>query len=91
MSAFWRKQMRHRPNLRYTLRARPQIRQRRTWRVMNFGFRAALILIARLAICPLPYFPKGMPREVSSAFARSSRPAVVTMVTFSPFDFSILW
>jgi hypothetical protein len=48
--AFARKQMRQRPNLRRTLRARPHTWQRRTFRVMNFGFLAALILIARLAI-----------------------------------------
>jgi hypothetical protein len=42
--------MRQSANLRYTERARPQIRQRRTVRVMNFGFFAALILIARVAI-----------------------------------------
>lgn len=87
--AFCRKQMRHRPNLRYTLRARPQIRQRRTLRVMNFGFRAALILIARLAMV-VPYLPKGMPSDFKSSLARSSRPAVVTMVTFNPLDLSVL-
>jgi hypothetical protein len=48
--AFDRKQMRHRPNFRRTLLARPQTWQRRTVRVMNFGFLAALILIALLAI-----------------------------------------
>jgi hypothetical protein len=49
--AFDRKQIRQSPNLRRTLRARPQTRQRRTVRVMNFGFLSALILIALLAIC----------------------------------------
>src|SRR6266496_4313308 len=42
--------MRQSSNFLYTPRARPQTRQRRTLRVMNFGFLAALILIARLAI-----------------------------------------
>ena len=81
--------MRHSLNLRYTPRARPQIRQRRTVRVMNFGLRAALIFIALLAISPL-YLPNGIPSEVKRAFARSSRPAVVTMVTFKPLDLSVL-
>src|SRR6266567_1403907 len=42
--------MRQRTNFLYTLRARPQTRQRRTLRVENFGFRAALMIIALLAI-----------------------------------------
>ena len=92
MLAFCRKQMRHSPNLRRTLRGRPQTRQRRIVRVMNFGFFAALILIARVAITPsnsVCYLAKGMPSSVKSAFARSSRPAVVTIVTFKPFDLSV--
>ncbi len=80
--------MRQRPNFRNTLRARPQIRQRRTLRVMNFGLRSALTLIARLAIV-VPYLPKGMPSDFRSSLARSSRPAVVTMVTFNPLDLSV--
>jgi hypothetical protein len=52
-SALSRKQIRQSPNLRSTLRARPQTRQRRTVRVMNFGFAAALILIDLLAMGPL--------------------------------------
>ena len=88
MLAFCRKQMRQSPNLRSTLRGRPQTRQRRTVRVMNFGFLAALIRIARVAM-NYPYFAKGMPSSESSAFARSSRPAVVTIVTLSPFDLSV--
>jgi hypothetical protein len=97
MLAFCRKQMRHRPNLRSTLRGRPQERQRRTVRVMNFGFFAALIRIARVAIgLSFPpggrkncYLANGMPSSRRSAFARSSRPAVVTIVTFRPFDLSV--
>jgi hypothetical protein len=90
MRAFWRKQMRQSANLRYTLRGRPQTRQRRTVRVMNFGFLAALIRIARVAIdfCPC-YFANGIPSSARSALARSSRPAVVTIVTFKPFDLSV--
>jgi hypothetical protein len=83
--------MRHSPNLRSTLRARPQIRHRRTLRVMNFGFLCALMIIARLAMKILPsYFPNGMPKLFKSDLARSSRPAVVTMVMFSPLDLSVL-
>jgi hypothetical protein len=89
MRAFCRKQMRQSPNLRSTLRGRPQTRQRRTVRVMNFGFLAALIRIARVAINPNPYFANGMPSSAKSALARSSRPAVVTIVTFKPFDLSV--
>ena len=86
-----RKQIRQRPNLRRTLRARPQTRQRRTVRVMNFGFLAALILIALLAIRQDSLRDaKGIPRRFNSAKARSSRPAVVTIVTFRPFDLSVL-
>ena len=81
--------MRQSPNFRYTLRARPQTRQRRTGRVMNFGFLAALMIIARLAMV-VPYLPKGMPSDFKSSFARSSRPAVVTIVTFNPLDLSVL-
>ena len=89
--AFWRKQMRQRPNLRRTLRARPQIWQRRTVRVMNFGFLAALIRIALLAMdWSYSYFPNGIPSSLRRARARSSRPAVVTIVTFNPFDLSVL-
>jgi len=82
--------MRQSPNLRRTLRARPQTRQRRTVRVMNFGFLAALIRIARLAMNPpRSYFPNGIPSSFKRARARSSRPAVVTIVTFNPFDLSV--
>ena len=63
----------------------------RTVRVENFGFFAALIRIARVAMfSSCAYFAKGMPSSASSAFARSSRPAVVTIVTFRPFDLSVL-
>jgi hypothetical protein len=41
------------------------------------------MIIARRAMVS-PYFAKGMPSSVSRAFARSSRPAVVTIVTFRP-------
>jgi hypothetical protein len=89
-TAFWRKQMRQRPNFRNTDRGRPQTRQRRIVRVENFGFFAALIRIARVAMVPLAYLANGMPSAESNPFARSSRPAVVTIVTFRPFDLSVL-
>jgi hypothetical protein len=81
--------MRQSPNLRSTLRGRPQTRQRRTVRVMNLGFFAALIRIARVAMGVLFYLANGIPSSRSSALARSSRPAVVTIVTFKPFDLSV--
>ena len=95
--------MRQRPNFRKTDRGRPQTRQRRIVRLENFGFFAALMRIARVAMClpwgpggpqgpplKISYFAKGMPSAASSPFARSSRPAVVTIVTFRPFDLSVL-
>ena len=47
--AFSRKQMRHKPNLRYTARGRPQNLQRFSWRVLNFGFRFAFAILDLLA------------------------------------------
>ncbi len=44
-----RKQIRHRPNLRYTARGRPQNLQRCSWRVENFGLRSALAIFDLLA------------------------------------------
>ena len=90
MLAFCRKQIRQSANLRYTLRGRPQTLQRRTVRVMNLGFLAALIRIARVAMNRSLYLANGIPSSASSAFARSSRPAVVTIVTLSPLDLSVL-
>ena len=82
--------MRQRRNFRSTLRARPHTWQRRTVRVMNFGFLAALILIALLAIRQDSFLDaNGIPSRFSSASARSSAPAVVTIVTFKPFDLSV--
>ena len=76
--------------MRRTLRARPHTWQRRTVRVMNFGFLAALILIARLAIRQDSFLDaNGIPRRFNSASARASAPAVVTIVTFNPFDLSV--
>ena len=49
-SANLRKQIRHRPNLRYTARGRPHSWQRRRSRVENFGFCFALAILEVLAI-----------------------------------------
>jgi hypothetical protein len=48
--AMFRRQIRQILNLRYTLRGRPQIWQRRTTRVVNFGLRLALAINAFVAI-----------------------------------------
>lgn len=49
-SAKLRKQMRQMPNLRYTARGRPQILQRFSRRVENFGSRLALAIFDLLAM-----------------------------------------
>ncbi|EMI17517.1 hypothetical protein RMSM_05560 [Rhodopirellula maiorica SM1] len=49
MLAFSRKQILHKPNLRYTDRGRPQNLQRFSCRVLNFGFRAAFAIFDLLA------------------------------------------
>jgi len=48
-SANLRKQIRQRPNLRYTARGRPHRLQRDSARVLNFGFRLALAIFDLLA------------------------------------------
>ena len=50
MLAFSRKQIRHRPNLRYTDRGRPQNLQRFSLRVLNLGVRFAFATFDLLAI-----------------------------------------
>ena len=50
LSAISRKQIRQMPNLRYTARGRPQILQRRTSRVENFGLRLAIAIFDLLAM-----------------------------------------
>ncbi|EMB13486.1 hypothetical protein RESH_02650 [Rhodopirellula europaea SH398] len=47
--AFSRKQIRHKPNLRYTERGRPQNLQRFSFRVENLGVRSALATLDLLA------------------------------------------
>src|SRR6056297_490987 len=54
LSAIWRKQIRQRPNLRYTDRGRPQMLQRFSRRVENFGSRFALATFDLLATGRLP-------------------------------------
>ncbi len=49
MFAFSRKQIRHKPNLRYTERGLPQNLQRFSLRVLNFGGRLALAIFDLLA------------------------------------------
>jgi hypothetical protein len=49
-SASLRKQIRQIPNLRYTARGRPHIRQRLTRRVENLGFLWALAIFDLLAM-----------------------------------------
>jgi hypothetical protein len=48
-SANLRKQMRHKPNLRYTARGRPHSWQRDSRREVNFGVRLALAIFDLLA------------------------------------------
>ena len=48
-SANLRKQIRHKPNLRYTARGRPHRLQRDSARVLNFGGRLALAILDLLA------------------------------------------
>src|SRR3990172_2911175 len=48
-SANLRKQIRHKPNLRYTARGRPHRLQRDSARVLNFGGRLALAIFDLLA------------------------------------------
>ena len=83
--------MRQSSNLRRTpAAARRPVQRFVTDRVMNFGFRAALIASRRDGhrVCSLLTSPNGMPSSRRSAWARSSVPAVVTMVMFMPFDLS---
>ena len=88
--ASFRKQMRHMSNLRMYPRGRPHILQRRTVRVMNFGFFSAFSINDFLAIQTLSYFLNGMPILASKLLASLSVRADVTMATFMPITFSIL-
>ncbi len=56
MLAFSRKQIRHKPNLRYTDRGRPQNLQRFSFRELNLGVRFALATLDLLATEDFPGF-----------------------------------
>src|ERR1700710_2144711 len=58
--AISRRQIRHRPNLRYTARARPQRRQRLYSRVLNFAGRARRTRWDGLAILAVSTFDLGL-------------------------------
>jgi len=104
-SANERKQRRQTPNLRRYARGRPQILHRLCCRVENLGFLFALAIEDVFAIvsffpCGAPWRPQicwfrdyawrnGIPSSLSSERAWSSLCAVVTIVTFMPFIFSI--
>ncbi len=97
------RQMRQRPNLRYTARGRPHRLQRVYARVLNFGGRACLTRSEVLAIYSLLSFSassasnpagrfwreNGMPSPSSSANASTSVFAVVVMVMSMPRIWSI--
>ena len=102
MSARPRKHKRHRPNFFINARGRPQMWQRLCWRLENFGFLFAFAILDVLAIvsftqslrsCSLNSsycaVRNGMPMCFSSERAWSSLAAVVTIVMFIPFIFSI--
>ena len=83
------------PNFRMNARGRPQILQRLFCRVENFGFLANLANLAFVAINPFHLLDfycalNGMPKCFSSERAWLSLLAVVTMVTFMPFNLSTL-
>ena len=88
VSASFRKQIRHVPNLRYTARGRPHSMQRRTARVEYFGFRAAAAIFDLLALVsyasPSPSFFRGIPIARRNSRASSSLRADVTSVMFIP-------
>lgn len=100
-SASSRKHNRQSPNFRSTARARPHRWQRRTFRAENFGARLARSIqhvFAMVSSFSLAYAAtgfgvsprNGQPNSRSSASARSSRPAVVTIVMSIPWIFSTL-
>jgi len=80
--AIERKQIRHRPNLRYTARGRPQRVHRVYPRTLNLGVLFALTTSAFLATPQLSL--NGNPSRRSSERPSSSVGAVVTSVTSMP-------
>lgn len=99
-----RKQSRQMPNFRRNARGRPHRLQRLCCRDENFGLRLSLTLFAVVAIDSSRILSpelqaarrayavcrNGIPKCCSSAFACWSSLAVVTMVTFMPFNLSTL-
>ena len=65
MLAFSRKQIRHKPNLRYTDRGRPQNVQRFSFRVLNLGVRFAFATFDLLATGDFPVFLENQLRGVN--------------------------
>ena len=89
-SARLRRQIRHIWNLRRNARGRPHSGHRLYLRTANFGLRFAWAIFESLAIrLSSLYWRKGRPKCRSRASPRSSFPAVVTKLMFSPFTFSI--
>ena len=80
--AIVRKQIRHRPNLRYTARGRPQREHLVYARTSNFGLRFALAI--RLFFATRQLSLNGNPSRRSSERPSSSLVAVVTRVTSMP-------
>jgi len=80
--AMVRKQMRHRPNLRYTARGRPQREHLVYPRTANFGVRFALAIRPFFATCQLSL--NGNPSRRNSERPSASLVAVVTTVTSMP-------
>ncbi len=83
------KQILHISNLRIYPRGRPQMRHLLTRRVMNFGFRCALMIIDFFAM-NTPYFRNGIPSFARRLRASSSVSAVVMIAILSPLIRSIL-
>ena len=89
MTPWWassRRQIRQRPNLRYTARGRPHRLQRECACVGCFGVRAALTTRDFFAMryCSLLSPANGMPSARSSALASSSFRADVVIATSRP-------
>jgi len=87
-SARLRRQMRHIWNLRKNARGLPQRGHRLYFRTENLGLRFAWAILESLAT-RFPHCRNGIPKWRSRANPCSSFFAVVTMLTFKPFTFSI--
>src|SRR5215210_2552954 len=79
-----RRQIRHKPNFRYTARGRPQRRQREYCRTLKRGGRCCLLTRAFLATYWVSCSAKGRPRPRRSASACSSVLADVVIATSRP-------